>query len=317
MNIRDYKEKLLKTLKRPNTRLKFRDLKRILSVNNETLERIIGEVRREGYQIVYGKVDHCYWLSTVPTPYSNIYDMSFLPHAGKIGSISDTHICSDAERLDLCEVAYDIFVHEGITTVFHSGDLTDGWNVYRGHSQFVKVAGAQKQAKYCLQHYPKRDGVKTYVCAGNHDLKSYLENGVDQVSLVVNGFDLDGKHYDGRSDIVYLGQHSRYVKLPQEITVQLLHPHGGDVYAKSYLQQKRAWAMSQNTQPDIQISGHTHCFCWIVEDTVQMISMPGMQDETEFFKRKGFQRQMGFCIIEYVIEDTRLTRLKVEMIPLS
>lgn len=31
------------------------------------------------------------------------------------------------------------------------------------------------------------------------------------------------------------------------------------------------------------------------------LSMPGCQDATEFFRRRGFVRQVGFCLLHYRI----------------
>ena len=148
-------------------RYKFRDLKSALKVDNTELARLITELRGEGYRITHHKLDKTFSLSKVPTPYSDLYPMTHLPKEGIVGLISDTHLCSDADRLDLCEEAYNLFQKEGCKVVLHAGDLSDGWNVYRNHKQFVKCIGGQAQAKYIIRNYPKRDGIKTYYIGGN------------------------------------------------------------------------------------------------------------------------------------------------------
>lgn len=309
------KERLIQALLK-DKRYKFRDLRSICGVSNRDLERLIAECRRDGMKVMYGKLDRCFYLSKAPTPFSTAFDMSRLPLKGKLGLVSDTHLCSDAERLDLIEAAYDRFVDEGITTVLHSGDLMDGWEVYRGHVQHIKVAGCHNQAEYCIKHYPERPGVKTYFIAGNHDNKSFEKLGTDQCSLVVSGFQHNNRWVEGRKDMVYLGQYSRVLNFPNEVTVQLLHPHGGGTYSKSYPQQKRAREMRSDSRPNLQMSGHFHTFSWIMEDYTAMIAMPGFQDETEFFVRLGFGRAMGYCILEYEIGKMQFTKLKLELVPL-
>ena len=305
------RDKLLKAFQK-DARYKFRDLKTIIKGTNEQLTNLISGLRKEGYKIVHSKLDRTFYLSRIPTPYSDYYDLSNLPTKGRIGLISDTHLCSIAERVDLCEKAYDLFASLDISTVFHCGDISDGWRIYRNHQQFVKCIGAQNQAKYVIEHYPQRRGIKTYFIAGNHDNKTYESEGVDQCSLMVHGFvDFGGKKIDGRKDLVYLGQYSRYLLFPQEVTVQMLHPRGSNPYAKSYAQQKRAREMKTDTRPDIQFSGHMHTWAWIREDFCHMVALPGLQDETEFFVREGYGRQMGCCVMEYEIDKKRIRSLAI------
>lgn len=305
------KEKLLFALQR-DKRFKFRDLRAICGVSNETLNSLLWELRREGYRVVHHKLDRTYSLSRIPTPYSDSFPMGFLPKHGVIGLISDTHLCSDAERLDLCEEAYDLFASHGITTVLHAGDISDGWNVYRNHKQFVKCIGGQNQARYVIRHYPHREGLKTFFIGGNHDLKAYEESGLDTMNLIVQGFEDRNSKVEGRKDLVYLGQYSRYLTFPDEVTVHMLHPRGNNPYAKSYAQQKRARDMDSATRPDIQISGHMHTWSWIREDFCQMLALPGLQDQTEFFVRLGFSRQMGCVVLEYQIRDRHIKSLQAK-----
>lgn len=305
------KEKLISALQK-DKRYKFRELREIVGVTNNQLNALIAECRKDGLKIVYGKLDRCFFLSKCPTPYSNGFDMTWLPTKGKLGLISDTHLCSNADRLDICEKAYDRFAEEGIKTVIHSGDIVDGWEVYRGHSQNIKTAGAHNQAKYAVKYYPQRKGIKTFFITGNHCNKVYEKQGVDMGSLIVNGFDHEGKFHEGRKDLVYLGQYSRTLIFPGEVTAQVLHPHGGSAYAISYPQQKRAREMRSDTRPHLQISGHYHTFSWIVQDYTHFIALPGVQDETEFFVRLGFGRQMGFCLAEYELDFLKISKLKIE-----
>lgn len=306
-------ERILKLFEKRNSRYKFRELARAAGGKDKANEAI-AQLRKEGKQIVYSKADHRFYLAHIPTPYSDYFDMTWLPQSGKLGLISDTHLCSDAERLDLLQEAYDIFQANGVTVVLHCGDITDGWQVFRGHEQHVKIIGVQEQALYAIQHYPRREGITTYFVSGNHDNKAFEKQGVDVCSLIVNGLDHKGKHYEGRSDLVYLGQYSRMLLFPQNITVQLLHPMGsGVVYARSYPQQRRSREMLSETRPDVQVSGHYHTFCWIMDDATMFVGLPGLQDETEFFVRMGYGRQMGFCVADYSIKDSKLDSFRVEL----
>jgi len=310
------KERIVAALKK-DRRYKFRELKAIGRTTNQGLTDIFRELRGEGYKIVLNKLDRTYFLSRIPTPYSDYYDMGWLPKAGVIGLISDTHLCSNAERLDLCEQAYDAFGKEGVRTVLHTGDISDGWNVYKNHQTFVKCVGAQNQAKYVIDHYPRRPQMRTFFIGGNHDIRVFEQLGIDTCSLITQGFVHENAYVEPRKDMVYLGQYSRYLLWPDEVTVHMLHPRGGGSYAISYAQQKRHREMKTESRPNIQVSGHYHTFSFIRQDYTFMIAMPGLQDLTEFFVREGYSRQMGCCIMRYAIENRNISRLVLEYVDLA
>lgn len=299
-------ERVVKLLSKPNTRLKFKELCAKAHLQPKQLDEAIYEIRKLRPDLLFGKFDHCYWFSDTPTWYSNQTNLSrVMPLAGKFGVLSDTHLCSVAERIDVLKMAYDEFERQGITVVFHTGDLTDGWKEYRNHINFVKVHGDQAQAKYAIDHYPRKKGMTTYVIGGNHD-DSYAASKIDRLSLVTHGFHHNGKDIEGRNDIVYLGQYSHYIIFPQEIRIQLLHPRGGSSYARSYKQQKRSEDMNRNQRPDVQFSGHFHTHNYLFLDGTHFVANPGLQDETEFFKRLGFGRSIGWHVCEYEINKGKL-----------
>lgn len=287
-------------------RLKFKELQSATKLNADELSDAIHELRKLRSDLQFGKFDKCYFFTNTPTWYSNQTDLSReLSDEGRIGIISDTHLCSVADRLDLVNEAYDMFEHLGITHVFHNGDLTDGWAEYRNHISFVKVHGSQEQALYAIKNYPKRDGIKTYVIGGNHD-DDYAKSKVDRLSLITKGFHHQGKDVVGRSDIIYMGQYSHYVLFPQEVRLHMLHPRGNQAYALSYKQQKRSENMPKNDRPEIQTSGHYHTYTHLILDETHFLACPGLQDETEFFKRLGFARSLGFMVVDYEIRKGKL-----------
>lgn len=306
-------ERVLALLQKRNARYKFKELMRLTRLSLKDMRAAIAELRKTQKNLVFAKFDKTYYLSDTPTWYSLQTDLSQeMPDEGSFGMISDSHLGSVAERLDVLNDAYDEFARRGITKVFHCGDLTDGFDEYRGHINFVKVHGDQPQALYAIQKYPRRKGITTYVIGGNHD-DAYSRRQIDRVSLVSKGFHHQGKEVAGREDIVYLGQYSHYIILPQEVTMHMLHPRGGAVYALSYKIQKRSENMDKNVRPDIQLSGHFHTFTHVCLNGTHFVALPGMQDETEFFKRLGLARSIGFAIGHYRIKDGKLRSFSPEL----
>lgn len=307
-------ELLIKHLSKKGARLKFKHLKALTGLSDEQLEATIAEVRKTHPNLTFARFDRTFYLSDTPTWYSHHTDLSVkMLKEGVFGVIADTHIGSVAERLDILQAAYDRFAEAGIKEVFHLGDVTDGFKSYPGHMQFVKVYGANPQAIRTIQLYPKKRGITTYMIAGNHDMDSYRLDKVDRLGLVVSGLWDEGKWTDGRKDIVYCGQFSHNIILPEQVMVHLIHPHGGKAYALSYAQQKRSEAMDRNLRPDLQLSGHFHSYNHCFLNHTHFISCFGLQDETEFFKRKGMARGVGFLLVWYKIREGKFSYLRPEI----
>lgn len=304
-------EKVLRVLSKQGARFKFKELQTATGLTAAQLNEAIVGVRKIRGDLTFGKHDKTYWLTNRPTWYSDQTDISKeLPLKGRFGFVADMHLCSIAERLDVLNEAYDDFEKQGITHVLCTGDMTDGWKEYRNHISFVKCFGDQEQALYCIKNYPKRKGIKTLTIGGNHD-DSYAASKVDRLSLVTHGFHHQGKEIKGRDDIVYLGQYSHYLIFPQEVRVHLLHPRGNASYAISYKQQKRSEEMDRNQRPEIQLSGHYHTHSYVYLQGTHFLAGVGMQDETEFFKRLGFGRSIGYTICGYEIENGELKTFTV------
>lgn len=307
-------ERVLGMLKRPGGRFKFKHFVAELKLSTKDVEGAIADLRKSHPNLVFAKFDRTFYLSDTPTPYNFQTDLSrVLPKEGCVGLISDTHLCSNAERLDLVNFAYDTFKARDIKQVFHSGDLVDGQDVYRGHNQNLKVFGDMAQAKYFVEKYPHRENIVTYAISGNHDLATYLKTGNDVASLIVNGFQYHGKHVDGRKDIVYLGHYAHRIVFPEQVTLELLHPIGNASYAKSYKQQKRSENMDRNSRPDLQVTGHFHDFNFTWAGGSYLLALPGLQDATEYFKRLGLPRGMGFVVLHYRIKEGKFVSLSPEL----
>ena len=63
-------------------------------------------------------------------------------------------MASKYERLDVLEYAYDYFKKEGITSVYHAGNLVDGEARFNKYELYAH--GITDQTLYALDHYPQR-----------------------------------------------------------------------------------------------------------------------------------------------------------------
>ena len=77
--------------------------------------------------------------------------------------VSDTHLNSKYQQLTHLKDTYDIFRHEGVEFVLHSGDITAGKGMYRGQEYEVINLGADEQCDYIVNNYPKIPNVKNKI----------------------------------------------------------------------------------------------------------------------------------------------------------
>lgn len=257
-------------------------------VEIEQVQTVFDSLVENGYRFVE---NNGLYLRSKSSEVGANFDASKLFKNGLLhfGIVSDTHLGSKFERLDALEVMYNKFQKEGIKTVFHVGDLTDGLNVYRGQEYELKVLGQEAQIDYAIKKYPKRDGIQTIVIGGNHDIKMYERGGADPLVQIARA----------REDIKYIGPYSARVKMSDKINMDLLHPMGNQAYAVSYKAQRAINAMNPDDLPNILVYGHYHNSLYLNYRGIDFIQAPCFKDQSlQFEKRLGLNSNIGGWIID-------------------
>lgn len=132
-----------------------------------TTEKMAKEVlshlaHHDGYNI--STVSGTYILTDVLPPMKPLNVTALRGKEIKFGVVSDTHLCSHSERLDVLEAAYNTFADMGITRVFHAGNMLDGEFKFNRYELYAH--GVHDQCAYMADHYPQRDGITTYFITG-------------------------------------------------------------------------------------------------------------------------------------------------------
>jgi predicted phosphodiesterase len=229
----------------------------------------------------------------------------------RYGLVSDTHLCCKEERLPELHNQYDIFEREGITTVFHAGNIIDGY-ISRINGGSVFETTIDGQAQYVVDNYPQRKGIKTYFITGD-DHESWFAPGFNIGAYI--GFVLKDQ---GRSDLQYIGHVEADIELKNKTgastVIKIQHPGGGSAYARSYTGQKQVEALEGGEKPAILIQGHYHVSNYMQERNVHVIGMPGFQDQTIFARKKRLRMEVGGAILEFKVnpDDGAVTRCRVE-----
>lgn len=224
----------------------------------------------------------------------------------RFGLVTDTHFGSKYAQITHLHRFYDFLASEGITTVYHAGDITDGLKMRPGHEYELYDGSADGQVKDVVENYPKREGVTTYFITGNHDASLYKHV----------GFDIGAAIAEKRSDMVYLGRDCAVVTLAPNCTLELRHPWDGIAYALTYKIQKMIEAMESDSKPNILVVGHYHKQGHFMYRNVHAILAGCFEAQTPFLRGKGISATMGGYLVTIHVDDKgTIQRIIPEWIP--
>lgn len=232
------------------------------------------------------------------------FPRKFKPY--KIGVVSDCHLGSQYQQISLLHEAYDRMSIDGIQNVFFCGDMLEGsGKMHRDQMYEMFIVGSDKLSDYAVKHYPKRNGMTTHCISGNHDLSIYNASGEDPVARICKE----------RDDLNYLGAWNATIELGK-LKYQLLHPDGGNAYARSYKQQKILEQLPAGKKPNVQLIGHYHSQSVLPNYRgVFSMQLPCFQAQTPYLKRKGLNPEIGFIILEVTPNSKGIDKVKAEFIP--
>lgn len=226
-----------------------------------------------------------------PIQNNDIYELpNNLEHL-KILLISDTHLCSKYDRLDILRYLYDKAEDKGIKHILHSGDFTDGKSNRPEHIYELKEVSYDGQIDYCVEKYPTFSG-KTYVISGNHDNWWYKSIGSEIVKSIANR----------RDDIIYLGSDVADMKIGK-LKIRLFHGNGGNSYAKSYKIQKYLDTIPLNEKPDILQTGHIHQAFYYKQDNTHCLQTGCLEDLTPYARGLGFSGEKTCWWLDVDFDD--------------
>ena len=217
----------------------------------------------------------------------------------KLLMISDTHLGSKYDRLDILKYLYDEADKKKINYILHSGDLTEGRSNRDEQVYQLKKISYTDQRDYVIENYPKID-IPTYFIAGNHDLWWVKQCGADICKDIANN----------RDDLHYLGSDCEDLKIGK-LRIRLYHGKGGNAYAKSYKLQKYLDSIPPEERPHILQTGHIHQAFYLKEGNTHCFQTSCLQDLTPFERSMGFNNDKSVWWVD-VIFDNRGNPIKVQ-----
>lgn len=126
--------------------------------------------------------------------------------------ISDLHIGSELERLDLMYKVYDYCINNNVHIIINAGDLVEGMNNY----SFVEKEVYLNQIEHLLKDHPYDKNILNFICLGNHDVDSLRKDGINLAKILLNN----------RFDLVPIGFGKGILKIKNDF-IYVLHPTAG------------------------------------------------------------------------------------------
>jgi predicted phosphodiesterase len=250
---------------------------------------LIGLMKQDGELIDYVNGE----LVRLKTPpkINDVYQVEASSSHIPLLLISDTHLCSKYDRLDILRYLYAKADERGVKHILHSGDFTDGRSNRPEHIYELREPSYEGQVDYCVEKYPTFDG-KTYVISGNHDDWWYKSTGSEIVKAIAKQ----------REDIIYLGSDVADMKIGK-LKIRLFHGKGGNAYAKSYKVQKYLDSIPLEERPHILQTGHIHQSFYMKQDDTHCFQTSCLEDLTPFARSMGFANDKSVWWVDVEMND--------------
>lgn len=267
----------------------FLEICKTLELKDYEVIGLITVMHQEGYNIefVQGEIV----ILKNPKQTEDVYEIPYNLEHLKLLLISDTHLGSKYDRLDILRYLYAKAEERGIQHVLHSGDFTDGRSNRPEQVYELKEPSFEGQVNYCVEKYPTFSG-KTYVIQGNHDDWWYKSAGSEIVKSIA----------DKREDIVYLGPDVADLKIGK-LKIRLFHGSGGCAYAKSYKLQKYLDSIPLAERPDILQTGHIHQSFYMKQDKTHCFQTSCLEDQTPYTRSLGLPNDKSVWWVDVGFDD--------------
>jgi len=295
---------------------RYKELSNLAASLGATEGQVVGllnSLRLSGYNVVQRGTKVAIVGEFMPSAEEHIK----IPTKGRrlytFGIISDTHLCSKSQRLDVVETAYDEFKRRKIHDVYLIGNHIDGEASFNRYEIFVH--GVTDQIAYFCDHYPQRSGITTRFITGDCHEGWFAK----QIGLDVGKYTEMFAQEMGRKDLKYIGFMECDLKLRAgngSSTIRLFHPGGGSSYALSYRPQKIVEAYSGGEKPNALVLGHFHKSGFFRPRGVATLLAGCCQDQTRFMRKKSIAAHVAFWIVTVELgPDGSLMRFVPEEYP--
>ena len=233
----------------------------------------------------------------------------------KLLEISDLHTgCRNFDKEGLDKTLSEA-KSRGIEFVHISGDLFDGFGVYRGQENNLKNNRAIEQVEELMAILEKYDF--WYIATkGNHDQSFCMKGGLDPIKYLEARMAKAGKRF------TYLNAYEGNI-VHAGIVFRLIHLQGGAARAASYKVQVYLSRVFESNLNDVCIggkyynlrsiqAGHFHTTYALSMSGVTIIMPGNFQRDGDLEKRMGISGRTGGVFRDLTIVDGKIVKEKIE-----
>jgi UDP-2,3-diacylglucosamine pyrophosphatase LpxH len=218
--------------------------------------------------------------------------------------VSDTHMGSKFEALNELHMFYDYCAEQGIDTVFHVGDISDGFYTNRMTSiRDLHAVGFSEQLTHIIENYPHVPSIHTYFITGNHDY-THMRNGFADI-----GEEIDRN----RDDMTYLGHNFAKIDIYDGIDLALIHPTDGSSRTLS-LKLQNIVDHNPYRRASIMVAGHYHKSIGMKYKGVYAYLVPSFQHQTGFMADNNLQSDVAGMIFTLKVTEGEIRSVVTEYV---
>lgn len=221
----------------------------------------------------------------------------------KVMVISDTHIGSKLERLDLLDRVYNYCINNNIHLIFNCGDIIDG--TFSKTERRIK--DTYSQIDYLIKKYPFDKNILTFAVGGDHDHSALIHCYQDVMEIL--------KNY--RHDIIFQNYYNVTINIKNgKILLHHREPQGNMIASGRTVDGKEIIP--------IVLNGHAHKY--VVEqqksDGVVTALVPSLSDINDSFPTaleltisfsKGYISNATFKQIYFGVKDVTLSEANFDL----
>lgn len=267
----------------------FKKICEDLELKDYEVAGLISLMSQQGYNIEYSNGEVL--ILKKPQVAQDVYELPYSLEHLRLLLISDTHLASRYDRLDILKYLYEKAEERGVKHILHSGDFTDGRSNRPEQVYELREPSYEGQVQYCVERYPIFNG-NTYVIQGNHDDWWYKAAGSEIVKSIAKQ----------RDDIVYLGADVADLKIGN-LKCRLFHGSGGSAYSRSYKMQKYLDSIPLEERPHILQTGHIHQAFYMKQDKTHCFQTSCLQDQTPYCRSMGLANDKSVWWVDVDFDD--------------
>lgn len=218
--------------------------------------------------------------------------------------VTDSHWGAVHAPTEYWEAALEQAENYNVDCIFHGGDIIEGMSNRPDQVYELSHIGFSAQMDHARNLLSMTE-LPIYTVAGNHDLWSIKNGGLDAVKEICR--DLD--------HVTYLGHDIGTVNIKG--TKWMLHHgrDGGGSYATSYRVQKIIEAFTGGEKPNVILTGHDHKSGFFFERNVHAVLGGALCRQSQWMKATRKSNRAGFWILEAVIADSEIKRFSPTWFP--